>query len=327
MTRRAHHRHPAIAAAAAGAASSSLGACSRHSPSTLDPHGSAAARINGVWWLLFALAVAVFVVVGALLLVGALRRPRRGADGPSDTVWILAGGVLVPTVILMVLAVDTISTTRALRASAHAGVEHVEVIGREWWWEVRYPQEGVVTADEVHIPLGRPIEIGLTTGDVIHSFWVPQLAQKIDTIPGQRNTLRFTATRAGTYRGECLQFCGIQHANMNFLVVVQSPADFATWAPTPTDPGAAEGEQVFTTESCAGCHTVRGTSAAGTKGPDLTHFGTRLTIGADTVPNTPDTLGRWISDSQSFKPGNLMPPIPLSGEELRSVVAYLEGQR
>ena len=319
---------------ASGAAAVLLGACSRRSPSTLDPHGSAAARINGVWWLLFALAVAVFVVVGALMLVGALRRPRAGGDGPSDMAWIVAGGVVVPTVILLVLAVDTVRTTRALRASARSGVEHIEVVGHEWWWEVRYPHEGVLTADEVHIPVGRPIEVGLTTSDVIHSFWVPQLAQKVDTIPGQRNTLRFTATRAGTYRGECLQYCGVQHTNMNFVVVAQPPADFSTWAadnaqppPTPTDATAAEGEQVFTNTPCAGCHTIRGTSALGTKGPDLTHFGSRLTIGSDTVPNTPDNLGTWIIDSQSLKPGNLMPPIPLSGEELRAVVAYLEGQK
>ena len=318
-----------------------LGACSRRAPSTLDPHGSAAARINGVWWLMFALAVAVFVVVGGLLLVGAFRRPRgegdpaaAGRDGPSDTTWILAGGVIIPTLILLVLAVDTVRTTRALRAAAHAGVEHIEVVGNDWWWEVRYPREAVLTANEVHIPLGRPIEIGLTTKDVIHSFWVPQLAGKLDTIPGQRNVLRFKATRVGTYRGECLQYCGVQHANMGFLVVVQSPADFATWAadnaqppPTPSDPLVAEGEQVFTNQPCAGCHTIRGTSATGTRGPDLTHFGSRLAIGANTVPNTAANLGAWVSNSQDVKPGNLMPPIPLSGEELRAVVAYLEGQR
>jgi cytochrome c oxidase subunit 2 len=322
------------AAVAASAAALGLGACSRRSPSTLDPHGSAAARINGVWWLMFALAVGVFVVVGGLLLVGSLRRPRGSSDGPSDTSWILAGGVVVPTLILLVLAVDTVRTTRALRASAHSGVEHVEVVGHEWWWEVRYPRENVVTANEVHLPVGRPVEIGLTTADVIHSFWVPQLAGKLDTIPGQHNTLRFTANRTGTYRGECLQYCGVQHANMNLVVVVQPAADFATWAaanaqpaPTPSDPLAAEGEQVFTNQPCAGCHAVRGTSAVGTKGPDLTHFGSRLTIGANTEPNTPENLGTWISNSQDIKPGNLMPPIPLSGEELRAVIAYLEGQR
>ncbi len=235
-------------------------------------------------------------------------------------------------VILALLAFVTISTTKAVRAVV-PGELRIQVVGKRWWWDVRYPHAGVTTANEIHIPVGEPVDIALSSDNVIHSFWVPQLAGKVDTIPGQVNHLRLKATTAGTYRGECAEFCGIQHANMNFDVVAQPAAEFERWlaraggggGTSPSSDEAAQGELVFMREACAGCHTIRGTQAAGTIGPDLTTFGGRASIGALTMPNTPENLARWITDSQSIKPGNLMPPIALSPRDLQAVVAYLEG--
>lgn len=315
-----------------------LAACQSGAPSQLDPHGSSAEHINGDWWLMFWLAAGVFLVVGGLLLYGALRRPSEDEHedraGFNEHKFIAVGGVLIPALILAVLAVDTVRTTRLLDVSATQEDEQIEVVGYQYWWGVSYPKEGVVTANEIHVPVDRPIAVGLTSADVIHAFWVPQLAGKLDMIPGQHNVLRFTAHRTGVFRGECSQYCGLQHAHMDFLVFVDSASDFAAWvahnaspAPTPSDAEQLLGQQVFTREACAGCHTIRGTSAAGIRAPDLTHFGSRTTIGAGTVPNTVGNLGGWISNSQSIKPGDLMPPLTLEPNELNALIAYLEGQK
>jgi cytochrome c oxidase subunit 2 len=183
----------------------------------------------------------------------------------------------------------------------------------------------------LHLPVGRPVEIGLSSDNVIHSFWVPQLAGKVDMIPGQHNWLRFTPTSVGVYRGECAEFCGIQHARMDFLVVVQTEAEFDAWTArrqlipsAPDGEAAAHGELVFMREPCAGCHTIRGTQAVGTLGPDLSDIGARLALGAATVPNSPGYLAGWISNAQSIKPGALMPPMSLSASDLQDLVTYLE---
>ncbi|MDP8986879.1 MAG: cytochrome c oxidase subunit II [Actinomycetota bacterium] len=314
-----------------------LGACGGGSPSALDPKGPVSERIAEVWWLMLALAVAVYLVVGGLILVAA-RRGRRGEGqdrrlplGENAFIWI--GGVAVPTAILVVLAVVTVSSTAEL-TGADDDPLRIEVEGFKWWWDVRYPDAGVVTANEVHVPAGRPVEIELTTADVIHSFWVPELAGKVDLIPGQRNVLRLTADEPGEYRGQCAEFCGIQHARMAFLVIADEPAAFDDWlrrrrAPPPEPPAgpAAEGERIFESSSCAGCHTVRGTSARGESGPDLSDFGSRRTIGAATVENNRGNLGGWIINAQALKPGNLMPPVSLEPEELDALIAYMESRR
>jgi cytochrome c oxidase subunit 2 len=304
-------------------------------PSILDPAGPEAHHLAGVWWLLFGLAAVVYLVVAGFVVWGTLRgrgtesgRPSRFSDGA----FVVVGGLVVPVAILMVVAVATVQATTTVR-QPEDGALRVEVIAHDWWWEVRYPDRDVITANEIHIPVGRQVEIGLHTADVIHSFWVPQLAGKIDTIPGQRNVLRLEADREGTFRGECAEFCGLQHANMNFLVIAQSGAAFERWAARqarpvaePADEQAARGRVVFERESCAGCHTMRGTSATGKLGPDLTHFGSRRTLGAATAANTTANLTQWISDAQIIKPGNLMPSLYLSGPDLEALVAYLESQ-
>jgi cytochrome c oxidase subunit 2 len=286
---------------------------------------------------MFALAAGVYVTVGGLILYGIIRG-RRQPDSPSqlkENHFIVIGGVIAPALILAVVGVTTVTTTAALRKPSSLPVR-IEVVGKLWWWQVTYVDDGFVTANEMHIPAGQPIEVGLDSDNVIHSFWVPQLAGKLDTIPGQHNVLRFTASTTGTfpsrYRGECAEFCGIGHAQMAFVVVVDSPGDYERWVArhqlTPASPAsdeAALGELVFARQSCAGCHTIRGTQAQGDLGPNLTDFGSRSTIGAGTVPNDPGHLSGWIANAPAVKPGALMPPVSLTPAELRALVAYLEG--
>ncbi|MDQ1383979.1 MAG: cytochrome c oxidase subunit [Actinomycetota bacterium] len=307
--------------------------CGDKSPSMLKTHGSEASRIAGIWWLMFGLGAGVYAVV-AFFIVWAIVRGRRadGGDGRvSDNMWIVWGGVVVPVLILGVLAVVTVQATTDLR-KPEAGALQVEVVGKRWWWQVGYPGTSVTTANEIRLPAGRQVEIGLDSDNVVHSFWVPQLAGKLDLIPGQHNILRFTPRTPGTYIGECAEFCGVEHARMGFVVIVQTTTDFDRWMTrhqlTPSSPdgeSAIEGEVTLVTQACAGCHAIRGTPAQGTVGPDLTDFGERTTIGARTVPNTPENLAKWIVDAQSLKPGALMPPMPMSDREVKNVIAYLEG--
>ena len=311
-----------------------ISACSG-STSAVDAHGSEARHIAGLWWLMFGLAVGVYVVVGGFIIVAALRgrrgTPRRSRI--SQNMFITVGGVLVPALILLVLAVVTVTTTGALRKAGNNPVR-IEVTGERWWWTVRYPDRQIVTANELHIPVGQPVAIGLESDNVVHSFWVPELAGKVDTIPGQRNVLRFTAEKAGTYLGVCAEFCGIQHAHMGFRVIAQSAGAFERWTTAhaepprePTSELAADGALRFQRLPCAGCHTVRGSQAHGTVGPDLTDFGSRATIGAGAVENDPSNLARWVRHAQSIKPGVLMPNLTLSDDDVRALVSYLESLR
>ena len=311
-------------------------ACSKHAPSALRPAGSEARRLAGIWWLMFGMAAAVYVIVAGFILVAAFRGRGTEAGKPSrisDGRFVWVGGVIVPVLILAVLAVVTVNATAELR-QPESNALHIEVQGADWWWAVTYPAENIVTADEIHVPVGRPLEIGLTSRDVIHSFWVPQLAGKVDLVPGQRNILRVTAEKPGVYQGECAEFCGLEHARMRFLVVAEDTGTFGRWvtqhqAPRgePASEEAARGRAVFEAQSCAGCHSIRGTSAVGTYGPDLSDIGSRRTLGAGTIPNDTAGLAGWISNSQTIKPGNLMPPIALEPGELTAVLAYLQSLR
>jgi cytochrome c oxidase subunit II len=311
-----------------------LAGCGRTSPSVLDPHGAGADRVAGLWWLLFWISAVVFAVVAALVLVALVR--RRGdrhtlVRGGGGEALIVLGGVVVPALVLTAVYVVGLRDLRALTVPAATDLT-VEVTGHDWWWEVRYPGQGIVSANELHVPVGRPVRLVLTSRDVIHSFWVPQLTVKTDLIPGHTNTTWVQATRPGTYRGQCAEYCGLQHANMAILVVADPPDVFDRWlaserqpaAAVAGDPLAARGRLALEQNSCAACHTVRGTTAAGTVGPDLTHFGSRRTIGAGALPNTPGDLSGWIVDAQAAKPGNRMPPQPLTTDELQALLAYLE---
>ncbi len=319
-------------------------------PDMLDPKGPASHGIAVVWWILFWIALFVFLAVVTLAVIGVLRgrrAARNGQDGvevdtttarplgTSDDRFIGVGGVAIPLVILIVVGVVTIIATRRIWAASPDAV-HIDVQAVQFFWVVHEP-DGITTANEIPVPVGQPVEIGLTSRDVIHSFWVPQLAAKVDVIPGQHNVIRFTVSQPGIYRGQCAEYCGIQHANMIFFIDAMTPADYEAWLahhrrppPKPNrsgDPAAAAGLAAFENESCAGCHTVAGTTAHGTVGPDLTYLGSRRTIGSGVLNNTPANLARWIRDSQSVKPGNAMPPSEIPTTEINDIVAYLESQK
>jgi cytochrome c oxidase subunit 2 len=313
----------------------------QHAHTTLNP-ASPQARLVG--WLgdsMFVTATLVFLLVGAALLWAGFR--RRGNTEPSGdnareerplrTAVLLATGVT--TAILFVFLVFDVSVGRTITTNPGTGALQVRVTGHQWWWEVQYrdslPKNWVTTANEIHIPVGRPVVFELRSSDVIHSFWPPNLSPKRDQIPGNENSLWFQADSAGVYRGQCAEFCGHQHAKMAFLIVAQPPSEFASWlarqrdtAASPTDALAQRGKAVFLASSCVMCHTISGTTAGSRVGPDLTHLASRRTIAAGTLPNTRGNLAGWILDAQAIKPGVKMPPTRLSSADLQALLAYLE---
>ncbi len=311
----------------------------------LDPRGPQAAYIAEWFWVSFALAVAVFLAYCAILFFALWRARRNGEsnDLPPRHGWnlVIWGGVAVPALILLVLIVYSAYTDRRLSLLAAPGSDMltIEVIGHQFWWEVRYrdpanPHREFTTANEIHIPVGQPVRFRLESRDVIHSFWVPNLHGKTDLIPRRTNTLELQADRPGIYRGQCAEFCGAQHAKMAFLVIAQRPEDFALWYEHQLLPGRAPadslllaGQEVFMRNGCALCHTIRGTLASARVAPDLTHFGSRRTIAAGILPNSRGHLGGWISDPQGIKPGNRMPAVPLDSESLQALLSYLHSLR
>ena len=304
---------------------------------SLDPQGPVAETMAGLWWLMLGLGVVVYAVFAFLLVRGLFRR-RDATDSPPGGPapkrfdwWVLGGGVVMPVVVLTVVLGGTVWALREVPSSAPQGALVVEIVGHQWWWEVRYPEEGITTANELHIPVGRPVAVELTSADVIHSFWVPALAGKLDALPDGTNTLVLEADEPGEHRSMCAEFCGLQHAEMGLIVVAEPTEQFASWvvnqqeqAEGPADEAGRRGEDVFVGTDCASCHTVRGTSADGTEGPDLTHVASRPTIGAGAAPNAPEDLTAWVTDPHTIKDGVLMPAADLDDEELEAVVAYLE---
>ena len=307
---------------------------SKKTPNALDHAGSESSRVAGVWWLAFGVGAAVYAIVAGLVVFGALRKGSAEVDDKRrlrERLVITIGGVLIPFLILLFFAGVTVNATAHLRRNAPSNAVQIEVTGKRWWWQVRYPGVGIETANEIHIPVGQPVHITLKSDNVIHSFWVPQLAGKEDMIPGQTNEIDFTAKQAGRFRGLCAEYCGVEHARMLFFVVAQPASEFTTWIAQqrqvftePTSEETAAGQRVFLREACAGCHTIAGTTANGNLGPNLTTVGSRSTLAAGWLENTPQNMARWIDNSQAIKPGNLMPPIHLNGGDLDAVVAYLE---
>jgi len=319
---------------ACAAALTALTACG--DGSALSPKGPSARDIAGLWWLMFWLGLAVYVFVVALLLV-VLRRRGKAEEPVAATpgegralIW--GAGVGMTTVVIVALVLVSYSVGGRIYDRRGTSGLQVEVVGYKFWWEVRYlGRPDAITANEIHIPAGRPVDLILTSRDVIHSFWVPELAGKLDLVPGVRHALRIQADRPGEFRGQCAEYCGVQHANMLLLVVAQPPDEFDAWLARqeqprerPTDPLTQRGEEVFVRTPCGACHRVRGTTATADVGPDLTHFATRRTLGAGVRPNTRGHLGGWISDPQAIKPGNLMPPTKLAPDELLALLAYME---
>ncbi len=299
--------------------------------STLEPHGPGAESIAVMWWVMLVGSAIVLGLVMVLAWMGVDRR-RRPALGTTHL--IAAGGLLLPAVTLTVLLFYGLGPGAAPHLSGQDGEPlRVEVIGHRWFWEVRYPGANglAVTANEIHIPVGRPVEFQLHTADVIHSFWVPNLGGKMDMIPGRTNRLILRADRPGRYRGQCAEFCGAQHARMAFWVVAQPQEEFARWLAlqrTPARPAedaaARRGWNRFVELGCIECHTIRGTQADGRIGPDLTHVASRSHIAAGTLPTSRESFARWITDNQRVKPGNRMEDFShIPPEVVRELVAFL----
>jgi cytochrome c oxidase subunit 2 len=309
-----------------------LSACQGEA-STLDPRGIGAARIERLWWLVLSIATVFFIVVVALLVVAVLRSRRRDVEINRDVRWgvpfIVVSGVIVPAIVLIAVFALSLRDSQELSDTGARATLEVEVRSHDWWWEIRYPN-GAVTANEIHIPVGEPVRLRLLSADVVHSFWVPRLQGKTDHITGRTTHSWLQADEPGRYRGQCAEFCGLQHANMRFYVVAEPRAQFEAWMEdAATSAGAAEGtaaagEEVFLSSTCIGCHAIRGTPADSQVGPDLTHLADRRTLLAGTVPNTAEYLEKVITDPQSIKPGVPMPPTQLPAEDLQALVDYLQ---
>jgi cytochrome c oxidase subunit 2 len=307
----------------------------------LHTYGAHADPATALTWGLLDISVAVVVIVSLLLAVGVVVRATRAPaaagltqverGGPGLN-WIYIG--LTLTVITLIGSlIWTVEVLAKINSPVGKPALTLEVTGHQWWWEVRYvgeqPTGGFTTANEIHIPVGAPVLIKLTSADVIHSFWAPSLTGKTDTIPGRTNITWMQASRPGVYRGQCTEYCGEEHAKMALYVVADAPAAFDAWRRNQLRPAAAaspangDGQALFAAR-CGSCHAIRGTDAGGLVGPDLTHLMSRQTLASGLLPNTPSSLAGWISDPQALKPGAKMPATNLSGPQLRSVVAYLQ---
>ncbi len=296
--------------------------------------GPASRQINVLWWIMFGVGSLVYLVVMAYMLLALFR--RRGnleeraepTEGSNVVFW---GGAVIPALILVGIFGATVYTQSALREPEIPEDLVVEVVGHQWWWEVRYPEYGFTTANEIHLPVGQPVSFRILSDDVIHSFWVPELHGKLDAIPEQTNSFWLQADEPGFYWGECAEYCGLQHARMLFVVIAEAEGEFLEWvegqqqpAVEPVNEQLAQGRQIFLDSNCINCHAIEGTDATGELGPDLTHLASRRTLGAGTVPNNRGNLGGWIMDPHGIKEGVLMPPADYTGEELQLLLDYLQ---
>ena len=307
------------------------------------PAGPQALLLDRLGDLLYGIAAVVFVLVVTALLAAAFRR-RANGEGMDDparerrmamAVASAAGATVATLVAVLFLS---FGSGKQLTGTPPPDAIQIRVTGRQWFWDVEYrdslPSRWATTANEIHVPVGRPVVFQLRSTDVIHSFWVPNLGVKRDMIPGQETSIWFQADTPGVYRGQCAEFCGYQHAKMSFLVVAEPPAQFAAWldrqrdtARTPTDSLARRGQEVFLASTCVMCHAIQGTPAGSRVGPNLTHLASRRTIAAGTLPNTRGHLAGWIVDPQQIKPGVRMPPNALAPGDLQALLAYLESLR
>ena len=299
---------------------------------TVAPAGHPERAITQLWWVMFVGAWIGFAVIVFLLFLGWWRRGTEGLPGGhgehTATILVVVLGVAVPIVVLVSLFVwSDFFVSKSVAAPAKGSTQlTIRVIGHEWWWEVRYDGSRAVTANEIHIPTHTRVQVVATTDDVIHSFWVPELNRKIDMIPEQTNQVLLYADRPGRYRGQCAEFCGLQHAHMGLYVFADPPAVFRRWLDGQSKPAPAAGSRLFV-DKCGSCHTIRGTPATSRVGPDLTHVGSRTSLAALTIPNTPARLREWLRDPQRVKPGNQMPRVELTDAQIRRLVAYLEARR
>jgi cytochrome c oxidase subunit II len=301
--------------------------------SALDPAGRAAARIANLFWWMTGGSLLIWAAVVVLALYANRAKPHGLPAARRLIVW---GGAIVPTVVLAGLLAYGLAILPPVLARAPEGSLKISVTGEQWWWRVRYLPAGadpVDLANEIRLPVGKTVELQLESRDVIHSFWIPALGGKVDMIPGRRTRLRLEPTRTGVFRGVCAEYCGSSHAFMSFSVVVEKEQEFARWldgqratASRTQDPSAARGAELFLGQGCGACHAIRGTAADGVVGPDLTHVGSRLTLGAGRLPNRSESFERWLVHTAELKPKVLMPHFRmLPPSDLRALAAYLEG--
>ena len=301
----------------------------------LNAHGPAAHPTMVLGWVFAAIAVLACLVVGALLAIAILRQRPQGTGlvtSPHNGVRWVAIGTGVSSVILLGMTVYALVVLNTVGTRPAGAAIEIRVTAYDWWWRVDYPGDAdaaIVTANEMHIPVGVPVRLHLDSADVIHAFWVPQLAGKTQMIPGVHNEQWLQADRPGIYAGQCTQYCGVQHAHMAFEVIAEPMANYTAWlaAQRATPAGAtaasvSQGRNLFV-ERCGGCHTVRGTPAAGNHGPDLTHVQSRHRIGASVLLNSQANLMRWITHAQDYKPGNRMPSMPLDPVQSAALSAFL----
>jgi cytochrome c oxidase subunit II len=310
-------------------------------PNTFDPHSGPAQMIHHLSLFVMQITGAIFLVVGGLLLYVIFRYRQRDAADDSEppqiygSTQIELAWTVIPLLIVLVLFLTTARILFAVQdQKMPENANTVDVVGHQFWWEFHYAKESFTTANELHVPLStqqdpQTTSLNLLSADVDHSFWVPALMGKIDTMPNQINHIWFTPDKTGMFVGQCAQFCGIEHAKMLLRVYVQTPDDFAAWAknqqqPAVQDPAVASGRQAFESQACVSCHTIRGTSAVGKFGPDLTHFASRDTLAAGAADNTAANLKLWIQNPDEVKPGSLMPAMQLSNTQIDQIVAYLE---
>jgi len=310
-------------------------------PSTLAPASTPATEIHHLSFFVLQITGAIFFTVAGLLVYVILRFRSKAGDDESEPAQIYGSTqvelawTVIPVLIVVVLFLTTARVIFAIQdAPKPQAALEVTVVGHQFWWEYRYPKQGIVAANELHVPLSStdhptPTYIHLLSADVDHSFWIPQLAGKIDLIPMHPNDLWIDPLKTGLYLGQCAQFCGVQHANMLLRVYVDTPEQFAAWVSNQAKPGvqdssAADGRRVFETQACMNCHTVQGTAATGKFGPDLTHLMSRDTLASGVMPNTKDNLRQWIKNPDTYKPGSLMPAMQLTDNQLDQVTAYLE---
>lgn len=296
-----------------------------------EPAGPAAASIARLGWIFIILGTIIFLATMGYLAYALTRKRARDENRQGGTKVVIIFGMILPALVLLVLFV---LNTNVLSQVSAPGEDEASVVinisGRQWWWEVHYPDQQFYTANEIRIPVGQPVLLKLTTEDVIHSFWVPELHGKMDLIPNRVNNFWIQADRAGTYVGECAEYCGTQHAKMLFRVVAQEQEEFDSWLAQMQQPAAVpqgdtmqRGLEVFLEANCIQCHAIQGTNATGELGPDLTHLASRQTIGAGILPLTRANLGGWISNPQGVKPGVKMPPSDLSSEDFNALLDYL----
>lgn len=311
-----------------------LAGCGLSDDATIRPISDFGRQTQAIYETVFWWTLGIFVVVELLLVFALWRYRRRGDDSevPEQVhghTWLEIGWTLAPAVILLVIAIPTMRTIFRQQAPPPSDALQVTAVGHQWWWEFTYPDLEFTTANELHVPRGRTVNLTLTSGDVIHAFWIPRLGGKRDLNPGSENTIVFTADSVGVYDGQCAEFCGTSHANMRMKLFVDEPSEFEAWASLQARPARPDsaGYQTFLASGCAACHAIDGTLAQGKVGPNLTHFGSRTTFASGLLPNEREHLTGWLQDPDSVKPGALMPDLNLSEERLSNLLRLLEGLR